>query len=1243
MNKTLKLRNASLLTALTLAGLAGPVDAAPLKSYNADPNAVTVSGISSGGYFAAQIHVAYSGTFKGAAVFAGGPYLCAEGSVSNGMNRCMTGLPNRPNVPDLVSKTNNLASAGKIDPLSNLATTKVYIFHGINDGTVKQGLGDDLRSFLLNYTSASNIIYNNTTAAEHAWITWKSGTGINNCGTKAEPYLNNCSIDPEQTFLQQFYGTLNAKNSGTLSGQFLQVDQSEFLDDKDAAKHSLDSNAWLYVPSECASNKPCKIHVAIHGCQQYNAKIGDKFVKLNGLNEWADTNRLIVLYPQTINAQSTQRKTSETYSGTNPNGCWDFWGYDSEDYHTKTGKQMLMIKRMVDRITSGWSPNSANPAPTSLAVGTVTYNSAALTWSASTGATGYNVYRSATSGGARTKINTSPITGTSTTATGLDANSTYYFVVKATDSGGLETVDSNQVQTTTPNAPAGSKAAPTGLSVGTATENSLTVSWGAVSGAAGYNVYMSTSATGTRTKMNTSKVTGTSYAVTGLSPSSTYYFVVRTLDGSDLLSAESAQVSGATTAPAYCKQYSSNNYQHVQAGRATSCGGNACAVGSGDNLGLNNVANTTTLTEKPQGYYKKDGSCQELPLTPPTAVTTGAVTSSSVALSWTAGGGTTLAGYNVYYSDTEQTGYRAANTSLVSGTAYTVTGLSSNRKYFFQVKSANSAGQESTTASNTASATTSTAALAAPTVTVGTVTQTTIDLSWGAVSGASGYNVYWGDVSNAVNQTKANASLITGTTFQLSQLAGGKTYYITVRAQDAGGVEGAKSTEATVTTQTTAAPAAPTSLALGSGKTDTMIPLTWTASSGPNLSGYNVYRASQSGGPYTKLNGGGVAGGTSYNDNGLTPSTTYYYVVRAVNTSEQESANSNELSTATNAPAGPAPASNLSAAANGTTEKSVALTWTASNGPNLAGYNLYVSNQSGVLGQKNNASLITGTSYTATSLNADTTYYFTVKAQNSGGVESTASNQFSVKTLKATYCKIWTDTNLNHVAANPKRATTDNTNVFAVGSGQNIGLYNTTTTSLRENPQGYFQLGNQCGTQITVSSVAADDGYVKSTACGTTGNSVGTLSTPSIGKGSDAACNRTFLSFDTSAIPDGATVTRAYVQVTYSSAVGDPWASPAGNTLQVDVKNGLFNAAATEASDYNATPTASGVATIGKFTSGTKNSSDFNAAGLAAINKTGKTQVRLRFQSTQTASNNYVIITEGTGAKLIVEYIDPNQ
>ena len=176
--------------------------------------------------------------------------------------------------------------------------------------------------------------------------------------------------------------------------------------------------------------------------------------------------------------------------------------------------------------------------------------------------------------------------------------------------------------------------------------------------------------------------------------------------------------------------------------------------------------------------------------------------------------------------------------------------------------------------------------------------------------------------------------------------------------------------------------------------------------------------------------------------------------------------------------------------------------------------------------------------------------------------------------------------------------------------------------------------GGGGGTAVVISNNGSKDGYVKAYSNGT-GREVGTFSNLGVGAGGDGKQNRAILHFDTSGIPDDATITRAYLQVEYSSGSGDPWT---GGTLVVDVKPGYFGSSdSVQTDDWDAVATASSVASIDRFTSGIKNSSDFNSAGLSAINKAGTTQVRLRFNWDPSAWN-YIFIKEGSTAKLYVEY-----
>ncbi len=175
---------------------------------------------------------------------------------------------------------------------------------------------------------------------------------------------------------------------------------------------------------------------------------------------------------------------------------------------------------------------------------------------------------------------------------------------------------------------------------------------------------------------------------------------------------------------------------------------------------------------------------------------------------------------------------------------------------------------------------------------------------------------------------------------------------------------------------------------------------------------------------------------------------------------------------------------------------------------------------------------------------------------------------------------------------------------------------------------------------LTINNDDTQDGYVKANSDGTA-SEVGTLEATyglAIGRGTDAKYNRSVLSFNTSSIPDTATITRAYITVTRNSSSGDPWANPAGNTLVIDVKTGCFGACTIETGDWASAATASAVAGIVKWTSGSTSSGDFSSAGIGAVSKTGTTQVKLRFSLNQTATN-YIFIGHGTTATLRVEYV----
>lgn len=85
---------------------------------------------------AVQMHVAYSSLIRGAAVFAGGPYYCAQGSVMTATSTCMNALPTPPSPSVLLQAVHSAAAAGNIDPVSNLVNASVYLYSGTQDSVV---------------------------------------------------------------------------------------------------------------------------------------------------------------------------------------------------------------------------------------------------------------------------------------------------------------------------------------------------------------------------------------------------------------------------------------------------------------------------------------------------------------------------------------------------------------------------------------------------------------------------------------------------------------------------------------------------------------------------------------------------------------------------------------------------------------------------------------------------------------------------------------------------------------------------------------------------------------------------------------------------------------------------------------------------------------------------------------------------------------------------------------------------
>jgi hypothetical protein len=320
-------------------------------------------------------------------------------------------------------------------------------------------------------------------------------------------------------------------------------------------------------------------------------------------------------------------------------------------------------------------------------------------------------------------------------------------------------------------------------------------------------------------------------------------------------------------------------------------------------------------------------------LKPPAAPTGLVVTNEGnqqVSLAWNSVAG--AASYNIYRSPVSGGGWIKLNANPLNATTFTDTGLQNARTYFYIVRAVDHAGNESA-ASNEVSALphlvigwanlqwppTMSHVISAVDRTDDAYGQVWIDgatnqpgatdslraqLGFGPVGSnpATNSNWIWVDASfnvDAGNNDEFKASLLPETigsfdyVYRYTTTAGREWLYADLNGPIASGATPSNPGKLTVNPSSdTTLPAAPANLNVVSAS-PAGINLTWDAVTGDaTLYGYEVLRSDASGGPYTKL---ALVTGTSYADTSVIENSTYFYVVRAVDTSFNRSGNSNEV------------------------------------------------------------------------------------------------------------------------------------------------------------------------------------------------------------------------------------------------------------------------------------------------------------------------------------------------------------
>lgn len=332
------------------------------------------------------------------------------------------------------------------------------------------------------------------------------------------------------------------------------------------------------------------------------------------------------------------------------------------------------------------------------------YNSVKISWAPTSDVSGYEIYRSTSSTGTFTKVGTT--SSTSYINTSLNTGTNYYYKVRAYKNG--TSINYSDFSTVVSGKPVLST--PSSLTASSMSYNTLKTSWAAVSGASGYEVYRSTSSTGTYSYVGST--TSTSYNNSGLTTNTTYYYKIKAY-----------RMVGTT------KVYS--NFSAMASAKPT--------------------------------------------LTTPTSVTASSTSYNTLKTSWAAVSG--ASGYEVYRS-TSSTGTFTFIGSTTS-TSYSNAGLTTNTSYYYKIKAYRMVGTTKVYSGYSGVVSAKPIPSVPGNFTSINLNATSIKVTWSPVSGASGYEVYRSTTS------AGTFSLLKSTTnlyYTHTGLTTGNLYYYKLRA-----------------------------------------------------------------------------------------------------------------------------------------------------------------------------------------------------------------------------------------------------------------------------------------------------------------------------------------------------------------------------------------------------------------------------------------------------------------------------
>lgn len=322
-------RHATLCLAALVLGACGTTDAGRHSRLVASDH-VSVSGVSSGGYMAGQLHMAWADDIDGVAMIASGPYGCAEGNLLRAIGDCIKG--GTVSAERAAEMATEAADQGANAPLQGLIDDRVWVFRGVSDSVIAESIpAAVVDTYQRLGLSADVIRYVTDIDAAHGLPAVDAALS---CQDMSPPFINDCDYDAAGELLQHITAA-TATVADESTGALREFEQSA------SAEAGLAETGFVYTPPQCETER-CALHVVLHGCSQSESHVGDTLARDGGYNRWADALGLVVVYPQV-----------RIDPARNPLACWDWWGYTGADYATRAGAQMQALRDIMSRYAQG--------------------------------------------------------------------------------------------------------------------------------------------------------------------------------------------------------------------------------------------------------------------------------------------------------------------------------------------------------------------------------------------------------------------------------------------------------------------------------------------------------------------------------------------------------------------------------------------------------------------------------------------------------------------------------------------------------------------------------------------------------------------------------------------------------------------------------------------------------------------------------------------------------------------------